>query len=364
MLAVLSEPADAHAEEIPLFYQGIRPLGMGGAFTAVADDENAIFYNPAGLLQKKGKGNFDIILPILSTLEIGGNSTDLIKDVLDISKLSNDSEKSDRAISLVNKFLGEQFYLKTSFFPNFTYHNFGVGLLAQGAISATLHNPISSNAVEAKGQGDIAMLFSYARPVEVKKSPVFVGVTAKGVKRYFFDAAYSLRELTEETIDPEASLKEGTGAALDIGFLYPMSGVLASPLIKSMALQPTLGLSLQNIVGGDLGGAGEIPFQANLGVAFKQKVKRGALLLAADIVDLTHNVGDDNDFPKRLHMGLEYQLPRILVLRTGLYQGYPSFGADIDLWLIHFTYAYYVEEIGAFTGQIPDPRHVIKIALF
>jgi len=28
---------------------GIRPLGMGGAFTAVADDINSIYYNPAGL---------------------------------------------------------------------------------------------------------------------------------------------------------------------------------------------------------------------------------------------------------------------------------------------------------------------------
>jgi hypothetical protein len=28
---------------------GARPLGMGGAFTGLADDENAVFYNPAGL---------------------------------------------------------------------------------------------------------------------------------------------------------------------------------------------------------------------------------------------------------------------------------------------------------------------------
>ncbi|MGQ9601280.1 MAG: hypothetical protein ACUVUT_01155 [Candidatus Bipolaricaulia bacterium] len=28
---------------------GARPLGLGGAFTALADDENALFYNPAGL---------------------------------------------------------------------------------------------------------------------------------------------------------------------------------------------------------------------------------------------------------------------------------------------------------------------------
>ena len=29
---------------------GPRPLAMGNAYTAVADDHNALFYNPAGLL--------------------------------------------------------------------------------------------------------------------------------------------------------------------------------------------------------------------------------------------------------------------------------------------------------------------------
>ncbi len=28
---------------------GARPMGMGGAFTAVADDANAPYWNPAGL---------------------------------------------------------------------------------------------------------------------------------------------------------------------------------------------------------------------------------------------------------------------------------------------------------------------------
>src|SRR5882724_3034356 len=30
---------------------GARPVGMGGAFTAIADDSNAPLYNPAGLVQ-------------------------------------------------------------------------------------------------------------------------------------------------------------------------------------------------------------------------------------------------------------------------------------------------------------------------
>ncbi|HVN67813.1 MAG TPA: hypothetical protein VMT55_05520 [Candidatus Sulfotelmatobacter sp.] len=35
---------------------GARPMGMGGAFTAVADDLNALFSNPAGLGQQKNWG--------------------------------------------------------------------------------------------------------------------------------------------------------------------------------------------------------------------------------------------------------------------------------------------------------------------
>jgi hypothetical protein len=35
---------------------GARPLGMGGAFVGLADDENAVFYNPAGLAFLKTAG--------------------------------------------------------------------------------------------------------------------------------------------------------------------------------------------------------------------------------------------------------------------------------------------------------------------
>ncbi len=41
LLTVLLKPSFSLADELPLFYKGLRPLGMGGAFTAVANDVNA-----------------------------------------------------------------------------------------------------------------------------------------------------------------------------------------------------------------------------------------------------------------------------------------------------------------------------------
>ena len=43
-----AESTDNHFPE-----PGVRPVALGGAFVAVADDVNAIFYNPAGLAKIK-----------------------------------------------------------------------------------------------------------------------------------------------------------------------------------------------------------------------------------------------------------------------------------------------------------------------
>lgn len=49
LLALLATCGEASAGGYSLYEQGARALGMGGAFTARADDPSAIFYNPAGI---------------------------------------------------------------------------------------------------------------------------------------------------------------------------------------------------------------------------------------------------------------------------------------------------------------------------
>jgi len=52
VLVIGAIPSPAQAQTMVTLFQigsGVRPLGMGGAAAALADDENVIFYNPAGL---------------------------------------------------------------------------------------------------------------------------------------------------------------------------------------------------------------------------------------------------------------------------------------------------------------------------
>ena len=46
---IISLPVASICAQEPFFYDGTRTLSLGKAFTGLADDENALFYNPAGL---------------------------------------------------------------------------------------------------------------------------------------------------------------------------------------------------------------------------------------------------------------------------------------------------------------------------
>ena len=50
LVALAAAPATASAGGFYLTDRGVRPLGRGGAFIAGADDQHAIWYNPAGLM--------------------------------------------------------------------------------------------------------------------------------------------------------------------------------------------------------------------------------------------------------------------------------------------------------------------------
>ena len=59
-----------------IYEQGAKAVGMGGAFTAQADDPSAIYFNPAGIIQLEGTQVMAGVTPILpsSTFRSDGNA--------------------------------------------------------------------------------------------------------------------------------------------------------------------------------------------------------------------------------------------------------------------------------------------------
>ena len=341
----------AGGEELTIFYKGIRPLGMGGAFTAVADDENALFYNPAGLNGIEGFGGAGILNPYF---ESGNNTLDFILDVSDIADAEDDTEAAALAADILEKYLGEHLHLRTGVFPNFTMHNFGFGILGQAVFDGEVHNPLGVNTLDVTGGYDIALVVSGAYGFEIGEGSLAIGATGKAVHRQVLEERYTTRELVEEDgIDLREDLEKGTGIGIDLGAIY-------SPPVF---LNPAFGLTVQNLGDTSLGDAGKLKQQVNLGAALQPRIAFGNVLFALDIIDITRNLGADDDFAKRLNLGVEYRLPLILSVRSGFHQGYWGGGLTLDFDLLRLEYAYYVEEVGAFAGQRPDHRHMIQLTL-
>ena len=73
---LLIVPTFAFGNGFDIYEQGAKAVGMGGAFTAQADDPSAIFFNPAGILQMEGTQVSVGITPIMPsvTFKSDGNA--------------------------------------------------------------------------------------------------------------------------------------------------------------------------------------------------------------------------------------------------------------------------------------------------
>jgi hypothetical protein len=351
LLAWCVLPAVVFAEPLPLFFQGIRPLGMGGAFTAVADDENAMFYNPAGMNNIKGLGGVELLNPLV---ESSTNTLQFAQDIVDLADAQTDAEQAQLASDLLSNWLGQHLHARAAVFPNVTLHNFGVGVLGQAVFDGEVHEFASSNTLRVRGGYDVAGLVSGALGFSVLGGSLQIGGTGKFIHRELLDQIYTSVDLVQrDGIDLDRDLKKGSGAGLDLGVLYSFP----------LPFKPAVGLTLQNVGDVDLGDAGILSQQLNAGVALRPWLPVGALILAVDMMDVTRQLGSDRDRAKRIHAGVEYAFPIMLALRAGINQGYPSVGVTLDLWILKLAYAYSIEEVGAFAGQDPDRRHVAQLSL-
>ena len=339
----------AFAKAYPNFYRGVRPLGMGNAFTAISDDENALFYNPAGLAEISS-WSVGLINPIV---EVSESTIDLYNDSEDI-----DTDDSGQVADLLREYVGEPQHARVSLLPyvGFPVAQCGVmiGYLGQATLDAEVRNP-------AWPEADTSYTVDHGPLVgvggRIPSSNIRIGATVKYINRESLDEIYTATDIADDNFEDqfEDDLEEGSDLALDVGVLYTLA--------FEWPVKTHIGLTVQNLPEMDFGAARDQQTQTNIGLALEKSFSKYKLLGALDYRDLTHAIGEDDDIPKRLHMGLELQFPKILSVRAGLNQGYGTYGLTLDFWIVKLDLASYTEEVGAYAGQRDDRRYVGQLTI-
>ncbi|MDO9514155.1 MAG: conjugal transfer protein TraF [Elusimicrobiota bacterium] len=364
------------AREEAFMIRGMRPLAMGGAFTAVSDDANAFFYNPAGVAaaEKTHLTLLQIGLTIGDDLKKGydwykDNQDDLDKmdDLQD-----SDPDKYNRLMRDVANTISKLRIVAAVDAPQFSFLSpnhklsYGGGLFAQANVIVNVNSGIIVPLLDIHGRADVVAPVAFGMKFMDKR--LAVGVAPKLLKRIRIDET-RLTFLEMEDFDVQEQTGDGFG--VDLGVIYKLTNKMNVGAAWKDATFPLLsGTEITYGAEWDVakstaipGYTARIPSSLNVGVSYRMNK---LLLFSFDIYDVWHSknkvMWGSTLWPK-IHAGCELNLFNFLRGRVGINQGYPTFGFDVNFWLFHIEYARWADERGFYAGDLAEWQHKLAITM-
>ena len=373
----------AFASEEPAMIRGVRPLGMGGAFVALSDDQNAFFYNPAGFTQRTGSLFTLFELPVSATndsINFYNFYTDNKANLKNFDKL--DSTKQSNLRSEIENTVSKHKTRLSAGFPNTNYLSSGARPLAWGFgifdevdVSLQYKNTGFIPSLSVQGKVDVIAATPFAHRFDSLPlglpGKISFGANVKHILRGKIDETTSVIGL--ENISPQLQTGEGTG--LDVGTLYqPIHqwnfGLqitdLGGTTIKYGALNavdPANSRPAENSMIGSRWNIGTAYFPSKI-YYWPGKYLRteDRIVLLADIRDILspdERVFSEN-FRKKFHVGAELRWGP-LSFRGGFNAGTPTvgFGARLPYLGLSAEYVYWTDE----TATYVETTHKIAVAM-
>jgi hypothetical protein len=312
--AVSTLSAGRYAGDFMMIGAGVRPLGMGGAFVALADDGSAIYWNPAGIAQIKeselmamhaflynGLASYDNVSfcqPLPNGVSIGVNVTRL--SVSDIPRFDETYLIGTNVDQRVN---------------DSAYHLPGV---PDGRFKSVDDLYQFAFAKHQHYQANMGWLF-FEVPFDF-----YFGGNVKFIKRNIME-------------------NQGTGTGLDFGFKVKTDMGVIFDLEEMGKLD--FGINFQDISGTDISWdtvsehKDEVLFNTKVGVAVSQPIPplKSELLLA---YDYDYVYGGNN------HFGIQWSYDDKGSLRAGYYDDNFTCGATVKLYGVNLDYALLTNPVG------------------
>ncbi len=322
-------------------YRSARAVGMGNAYSAVVDNMDAIFYNPAALAKSSG------VHWLIMDPGFGFSNLEAIQNMQNLD--------SDNFSDTINALSDEHFNfyatgksgMQLGPFAFLVYQNVDLGLVATNPVSPTL---------DVGYINDVGYALGFALPFV--PGIMSWGATIRYIRRQGDRFEIGVSDLASQDEEYLKSLydKRGTGYALDTGFLIRIPGPVS----------PTFSIAAKNVgstkfkttyVGVDAPPSD--PQELTAGFALNIDLPLIGLIPS---IEIKHVDKKDVTFGRKLHLGFEFQLLN-LSLRAGLHQGYWAAGLGIGLGPIDLDLASYGVELGEETGQIEDRRYMLQLSL-
>ncbi|MCD6577926.1 OmpA family protein [bacterium] len=226
--------------------------------------------------------------------------------------------------------------------------------------------PISST-ISANLIGDIVIPFSISKKLKLFKKTVSLGTTFRYVHREKVNVD---DKLTPSFMSYEPLLYNGDSFGVDIGAIVEFNDHMTGGFSVTDIGYSKFSWTVTEL---DDNNTEPLPIdipntfikpRLNLGFTFFPEIKGLTRAIDNNFISISLNDiwGPSDHFMNHLKLGLGTRVIKIFNLFLGVNGGYPTAGFDIDLWVFHMTYSYFVKELGKFPGQIADRRHMFSLS--
>jgi hypothetical protein len=348
----MSSPA--FAKELPEFYRGVRAMAMGNAFTAISDDDDAVFYNPAGLAFNK-RIEVNLFNP---KFDFSSDDFTSIPELKDAAKGFNSGSLS--------KFFGKHLYADGSIFPSVYLPNFVMGYYYAGKVGIIGRN-VTLPQIEATEIVDRGVISGVGFETQGLARHHFFrfGTTVKWITRQGFDGTIPFSKLVTADANYLKSLvaDPASGWGIGAGIQYELPIAAADNLV--------FGSSWQDIGDTSFGGrlASNTPpaIRNNLamGGAFSHRFGRGrgAEGYTFTISGEMRNMMEQNIDPLlKTHIGMELKLGD-LAIQGGLNQDNFCGGVELDMLFIKIAAVTYGVETQSLAYMDRERRYMLQFTL-